>query len=187
VDVVLVGFIAGLTFGGWRTGFVHRVAGLAFAVFSFVAAAYVRVPLGDLVRIVFPNVPPDYATLVGYAFGFPIILIILHVLAYPFLRDHHMPRLGVDLDRALGAVFGFLEGILILSALVVIVDVYYGSGASSAHGVLDGIISSFNSSYTVQLLRQTTVPMVLAVLGPLLPRDIRNFLPTGLPGFPRLP
>ena len=28
MDVVLVGFIAGLTFGGWRTGFLHRLAGL---------------------------------------------------------------------------------------------------------------------------------------------------------------
>jgi hypothetical protein len=37
MDIILVGFIAGLTFGGWRTGLIHRLAGLAFMAISTLA------------------------------------------------------------------------------------------------------------------------------------------------------
>ena len=48
-------------------------------------------------------------------------------------------------------------------------------------------MASFNESYTVHLLRATTVPLVLTVLGPLLPKDITSLVPGGLPGMPGIP
>jgi uncharacterized membrane protein required for colicin V production len=131
MDLILVGFVAGLTFGGWRTGFLHRLAGLAFAAIAFVAGAYLRGPFGTLIHGIFPNVPADYAELLGYAFAFPIILAVIHVVAYPFLKDKHMSGMTRELDKALGAIFGFIEGVLILSILVVIFDTYFGTAWAS--------------------------------------------------------
>ena len=191
MDVVLVGFVAGLTFGGWRTGFVHRLAGLLFMAISFVLAAYLRGPFGELVHNFFPSMPTDYAGLLGYAFGFPIILAVLHVATYPLLKGRHINGVTKELDRALGAVFGFIEGVLILSALVVIFDTYFGTGQSAGQtpglNYLQSLVSGFNSSYTVQLLRSTTVPLVLAILGPLLPKDVSSVIPGGVPGLPGIP
>ncbi|HEY7025611.1 MAG TPA: CvpA family protein [Candidatus Limnocylindrales bacterium] len=188
MDLILVGFVAGLTFGGWRTGFLHRLAGLAFAAISFVAGAYLRVPLGDLINGLFPSMPADYAELLGYAFAFPIILGVIHVVAYPFLKDRHMTGITREFDKALGAIFGFIEGVLILSILVVIFDTYFANGQVPGEtpglGILSSLVGSFNESYTVQLLRQTTVPIVLAILGPLLPKDISGLIPGGVPGLP---
>jgi uncharacterized membrane protein required for colicin V production len=191
MDLILVGFVAGLTFGGWRTGFLHRLAGLAFAAIAFVAGAYLRGPFGTLIHGIFPNVPADYAELLGYAFAFPIILAVIHVVAYPFLKDKHMSGMTRELDKALGAIFGFIEGVLILSILVVIFDTYFGTpesiGQTPGLGILSGVVASFNESYTVHLLRDTTVPIVLAVLGPLLPKDISSVIPGGVPGMPGIP
>ena len=39
---------------------------------------------------------------------------------------------------------------------------------------MTSIATALNRSYTVHLLRQTTVPIVLTLLGPLLPKDISN-------------
>ena len=61
---------------------MHRLAGLAFIAISFVAGAYLRGPFGDLVHGIFPDMPADYAELLGYAFAFPIILAVIHVVAY---------------------------------------------------------------------------------------------------------
>jgi hypothetical protein len=36
----------------------------------------------------------------------------------------------------------------------------------------------------VKILRDTTVPIVLAILGPFLPKDLRSMAPSGLPGLP---
>lgn len=191
MDVILVGFVAGLTFGGWRTGFLHRVAGLAFIAIAFVAGAYLRGPLGGLVHGFFPDIPADYGELLSYAFAFPVILGIIHIAAYPFLKGRHMGGMTRELDKALGAVFGFIEAVLILSVIVVIFDTYFGTGQQAGHtpglGTITSLVAAFNESYTVHLLRATTVPLVLTLLGPLLPKDISSLVPGGIPGIPGAP
>ena len=49
MDILLVGFIAGFTFGGWRSGLILRLFGLLFMAISFVLGAYLRVPFGAIV------------------------------------------------------------------------------------------------------------------------------------------
>ncbi len=191
MDVVLVGFIAGLTFGGWRTGFLHRLAGLGFMAIAFVLGAYLRGPFGDLITTAFPNIPSDYGSLLGYVFVFPVALGVLHLIAYPFLRGRRMSGMTKEVDRALGALLGFAEAVLILSAAVVILDTYFAGGQTAGHrpglDYIESLTGSFNSSVTVGLLRDTTVPLVLTVLGPLLPSDISTLVPGGIPGLPGMP
>jgi uncharacterized membrane protein required for colicin V production len=191
MDILLVGFIAGFTFGGWRSGFILRLFGLLFMAISLVLGAYLRVPFGAIATAFFPNIPEDYATLVGYAIAFPVILTVLHVATYPFIKRFHPRGMTEQVDRGLGALFGFIEAVLILSAVVVIFDAYFGTGPTAGNRpffeAFQGLAANFNASETVQLLRQTTVPLVLAVLGPLLPKDISSLIPGGVPGLPGLP
>ena len=55
-------------------------------------------------------------------------------------------------------------------------------------GFLHDIRTAVDDSTIGKLLEDTTVPVVLLVLGPLLPTDIKSIVPTtipgGLPGFP---
>jgi uncharacterized membrane protein required for colicin V production len=191
MDIVLVGFMAGLTFGGWRTGFIHRLFGLIFLAVAFVVGAYIRAPFGALVSTFFKDIPPDYASLVGYAFAFPAILAVLHIAAYPFLKRIQLRGLTKELDKALGALFGFIEAVLILSVVVVILDAYFATGPDAGNrpgfDQISSLTASFNATQTVHLLRSTTVPVVLAILGPLLPRDISTLIPGGEPGLPGVP
>jgi uncharacterized membrane protein required for colicin V production len=191
MDLILVGLMAGLTFGGWRTGFIHRLFGLLFMAVAFVLGAYLRGPFGALAAGFFKDIPPDYASLVGYTFAFPVVLAVLHIATYPIVKRIHPSGLTLELDRALGALFGFVEGALILSAVVVILDAYFvgGEAAGNRPGLdyFTSLTASFNASVTVHILRETTVPVVLAILGPLLPKDISSLIPTGVPGLPGLP
>jgi membrane protein required for colicin V production len=191
MDLILVAFIAGLTFGGWRSGFIHRLFGLLFMAVAFVVGAYLRGPFGDLANSVFKDIPPDYASLVGYTFAFPVILAVLHIATYPIVHRIQPQGLTKELDRALGALFGFIEATLILSAVVVILDTYFvgGEAAGNRPGInyITDLAASFNASVTVHLLRETTVPLVLALLGPLLPKDISTLVPGGVPGLPGIP
>jgi len=193
MDVVLVGFIAGFIFAGWRTGFLRRVLGLAFMVAAFLAGAYFRVPVGAAAAAFFPKIPTDYANLVGYAIVFPVVLAALHIVSARLIGDVRLHGISKELDQALGAVVGGVEAVLILSAVVVILDTYFGTSShlaqSGDYAYLKSLTQAFNASTTVGLLRGSTVPLVLAVLGPLLPTDLRSILPAGLPsglpsGFP---
>lgn len=186
MDIALVGLIAGLVFAGFRTGFLWRLLGIVFIVIAAVAGAYLRYPVGALAKQAFPDIPADYANLVGYAIAFPAILVGLHIVEVAFLRKV-VPQHGLsrELDQALGAVFGGIEAVLIISVLVVVVDTYFGTNSKLAADIPGGFLKSFteafNGSETVRLLRGTTVPVTLAVLTPVLPSDLTKLLPNGLP------
>jgi hypothetical protein len=135
-------------------------------------------------------VPADYANLVGYAIAFPAILALLHLASHAFLGKVQMSGITKEMDAALGAVFGGIEAVLILSAAIVILDTYFGTGSTLGAGLhlpggLKDLTQAVNASTTAQILRSTTVPVVLAILGPFLPKDVSTIVPTGLPG--RLP
>jgi uncharacterized membrane protein required for colicin V production len=185
VDVVLVGFIAGFVFGGWRTGFLRRLIGIGFMAVSFVVSAWFRYPVGAIASALFPSIPADYANLVGYTIAFPVILVGLHLANRFLLGRVSMGGITREADQALGALVGGVEAILILSAGIVILDTYFGTSSSIGRevglGALKSLTEAVNGSTTVHILRDTTVPFVLTVLGPLLPKDIRTILPGGLP------
>ena len=193
MDVVLVGFIGGYIYAGFRTGFLKRLLGIIFMVVSFVVSAYFRVPVGAIASTFFKDIPSDYANLVGYAIAFPAILAALHIASRLILGKTNVHGMVAEsTDKILGAILGGVEAVLIVSAGIVILDTYFGTGATlgaTFHaGFLKDLTQAANASETVKLLRGTTVPIVLAILGPVLPKDVSTLvpLPTNLP-FPTTP
>jgi uncharacterized membrane protein required for colicin V production len=202
VDVILLGFIAGFTFGGYRTGFVRRAAGLVFLALSFVLGAYLRAPIGGFIAGLNSDIPEAYGEMIAYVFVFPVLIAGLHIVTGPVLARVAVNGLTHELDQLLGAVFGFVEAVLILSALIVILDTYLGTQSTLPAGsglqAILGWRDAIDASTTAHLLRSTTVPLVLALLGPLLPSDVRSIvpvpgpgsipgLPSGIPGLPGIP
>jgi uncharacterized membrane protein required for colicin V production len=185
MDVILVGFIGGFIFGGWQSGFLRRLIGIGFMALSFVVSAWFRYPVGAIASAFFKDIPSDYANLVGYTIAFPVVLAGLHLASRAILGRVRFQGLTKEADQALGALFGGIEAILILSAVVVILDTYFGTSSTLTQtaglGVLKGFTEPFNGSTTVHILRDTSVPFVLTLLGPLLPADIKVILPAGLP------
>ena len=186
-DVVLLLFIGGYVKGGWSTGFVRRLAGLGFMVLAFVLGAYLRQPVGNLIAGLIPQMPPEYAEMVGYSIAFTVILVGGNIATGPVLSRVAVNGVSRKLDQSLGAVFGGIEAVLIISAVIVILDTYFGTagalGQQAGLDFLKDISQALDSSTIGQFLIHTTVPFVLAVLGPLLPKDISTLVPTtGLPG-----
>jgi uncharacterized membrane protein required for colicin V production len=191
-DVLLLGFIAGLAVAGWRSGFLRRLIGLAFMVVSFVAGAYLRAPAGALVHTFLPKVPPTYAEMVGYSIAFGALVVVLNLFSKPILA--RIPNRGVSrvTDQGLGAGLGFAEAVLIASAAIVILHTYsdVGSGLPGFKetGLIHDLRLAIDDSTIGGILEKTTVPIVLAVLGPILPKDlgsiVQSTIPGGVPGIP---
>jgi uncharacterized membrane protein required for colicin V production len=183
MDVVLVGFIGAYTVAGLRTGFVKRVIGLLFVAIAFLSSVYLRYPIAWVATKVAPDIPPDYANLVGSTIAFPLVLGGLHLASGTVLNRLRIEGLSKGIDGALGAALGLLEAVLIVSAVVVVFDAYYQPDtlaiAGTQAGTLKDVAKAFNASETVHLLRGTTVPLVVTILGPLLPKDIHGVLPSG--------
>jgi uncharacterized membrane protein required for colicin V production len=192
-DLLLLGFIGGLVFGGFRSGFVRRLIGLAFMVVSFVASSYLRTPAGAIVHGVLPKIPQPYAEMVGYSVAFGALIVVLNLFAKPILARAPQHGLSHVTDQALGAVLGGVEAVLIASAGIVILHTFSSIGSGlpgfTETGLLKDVRTAVDDSTIGGLLEQTVVPLVLVVLGPLLPKDITSIVPTtipgGLPFFPR--
>jgi uncharacterized membrane protein required for colicin V production len=191
-DLVLLLFIAGFVRGGWSSGFIRRLAGLAFLGVSFVAGAYLRAPAGALVHTFLPKIPEQYADMVGYAVAFSALLVVLNIMSGVILSRVAKTGMAHRTDQLLGVFLGGLEAILIVSAAIVILHTYTdpsaGLPAIKELGMLRDVRVAVDDSTIGKFLEDTTVPLVLLVLGPLLPKDISSIVPTtipgGLPGFP---
>jgi hypothetical protein len=131
------------------------------------------------------DVPAAYSDVLGYGIVFVAVLVAAQLLTRLLLGRVAIGGLSRAADQVLGATFGALEAILLISAVIVILDTYFGTksslGSTVGLGFLQQLSTSVNASTTGRVLRSTSVPFVLGVLGPLLPRDIAPLLPTGLP------
>jgi uncharacterized membrane protein required for colicin V production len=198
VDLLLLGVFAGFARAGWSSGFVRRLFGLVVIVASFVLAAYLRPVAGGLIEGFFPKVPEQYAEMVGYSITFSALLVGLNLLSRVILSRVAVQGIARRTDQVLGVVLGIAEGVLLLSVGIVILHTYADANELQAFaglGVLDTLREAIETSTIGRLLEDTTVPILLLLLGPFLPTDIRSIVPTQIPGglpffpigFPALP
>jgi len=187
-DLVMLVFIAGLVTAGWRSGFIRRLVGLAFIGVSFLGGAYLREPAGAIVNAFLPKIPTDYAEMVGYSAAFTVLMLGLNVVAHPIVSRIPQHGLSEATDKALGAVLGLVEGVLIVSAAIIVLHTYSDAfndvPGFKESGFLTDIKSQVDGSTIGSALDHTTVPVVLTILGPLLPTDIKSVLPQSIPGLP---
>jgi len=188
-DLVMLVFIAGLVAAGWRSGFIRRLFGLVFIAVSFLAGAYLREPAGAIVNAFLPKIPTDYAQMVGYAGAFAVLVVVLNLVAHPIVSRIPQHGLSKATDKALGAILGLVEGVLIVSAAIVVLhtysDAFNGVPGFKESGFLTDVKTQVDDSTIGSALEGTTVPVVLTILGPLLPTDIKSVLPETIPGLPK--
>jgi uncharacterized membrane protein required for colicin V production len=195
-DFVMLLFVLAFLRLGWSSGLVRRVVGLLFLAVSFVAGAYLRFPAGAFVRTFLPHVPTVYANMIGYTIASTAFLIVLNLVARPVMS--RLPKVGLArrTDQLLGLLFGGLEAVLILSVAILILHTYATTldelGSTFVEtGLLRDIRVAVDASTIGHLLEKTTVPFVLLVLGPLLPKDLTTIVPSNIPGgipfFPTVP
>ena len=187
MDLLLLVFIGGYVYGGFRTGFVHQLLSLGLLALAFVVGAYLRGPLNAIVAPLIKGIPASYGEMVAYTIAFTAIYAVANIIVLRIVK--HVPVRGVSaaMDRVLGAILGGVVAVLIVSAGIAILDTYYknpaylGQAASVGFGFLKSIHDSLEVSTIAGILRDTTVPVMLTILGPFIPKDVT------LPYFPVLP
>ena len=190
-DAVMLLLIFALTLGGWKHGFVRRLAGLGFFALSFVLGAWLQGPAGALVHVFLPKIPQPLANVVGYSIAFTLILVAFNAFSAGVLSKLAVQGWSKVTNKSLGAALGLLEAVLILSAVIVILHAYSAADLPAVGVDLDFIHDvrvAVDHSTIGKLLEGTTVPLVLLLLGPLLPHDLKSIvpseIPSGIPGFP---
>jgi uncharacterized membrane protein required for colicin V production len=188
----MLGAITGSLLTGFKSGLIRRLAGMVFLGVAFIVGAQLSGLVGGLIQGFFPQVPKSYVNSMGYSVAFTGLLIGLNLLSGPILSRVAIKGPSRFLDQVLGAVFGAGEVILVISAVIVIVHTYTDpSNSLSAFTnltVLSDIRKGIDGSTIGQALSKTTVPLLLTVMGPFLPTDIKQIIPIAFPGgLPSIP
>jgi len=185
-DVIMLGAITGSLLTGFRSGLIRRLAGMVFLGIAFVVGAQVSGLVGSVVQGFFPQVPKQYASSMGYSVAFTGLLIGLNLLSGPILSRVAIRGPSRVLDQFLGGAFGVAESVLVISAVIVIVHTYTDPSNSLSAltnlTVLNDIRKGIDGSAIGQALSTTTVPLLLTVMGPFLPTDIKSIVPIAIPG-----
>ena len=175
VDVLLLLLLAGGFVLGFFRGVMRQLLALGVWLAVFVAAAYLRLPLGDWLSRSSSQFSFDYALLLAFAFLFLVLLIGTLALTQFSGAGSALARYPL-LDDALGGICGLALAILVAASLLVILDSYFLVHPTPVAGEvawLRGLHESFSGSALAPPLRDWVIRPLGSLLGPLLPAEIR--------------
>ncbi len=182
-DVIAILFLMGMFVLGFFQGAIRRLLGLLCIVFSFLLAMQLRGPLGNYLGTNWTQFPPEYSDMLAFGFVFGFSAILFSIIIQSFYKHQELFKEARLADEILGGVLGVLEGAILIGILIIILDSFYRIPGIPTDpqeiGFIRAIFDFYNPSSTAGLFRETLIPPVLAILGPLVPDEIRAFFPTG--------
>ena len=120
VDILILVILGVFLLKGVLRGFLREVCSLLGLVLGVLLAFYLHVPLSQWMLDVF-GWPSQLCVILSFALIFLLTLLIFAVLGYVLNRFVKLVLLG-GVNRALGAVFGLMQGVVVLALILFALD-----------------------------------------------------------------
>jgi uncharacterized membrane protein required for colicin V production len=179
-DLVIFLALLAMFVVGYAQGVVRRLLGIAAIVFSLILGAQLRQPLGQYLANEWTSIDPTYSYMVAFGAIFVAAAVTLSLGIQITYRPAPLFQKYPVLDELLGGILGVIEGIIVVVAILLILDPYYtqpqvrettGRGEFTLLRTLHGFL---DPTLTAAILRDTVIPIVLALIGFLFPQDVRD-------------
>jgi membrane protein required for colicin V production len=176
VDIALVLLLAGGFLLGLFRGAVRQLIGVGAWLVTFIVAAYLHTAIGDWIAQQPNGYSRDYVDMLGFLAAFIVLFgVAMLIIEIGGSTIHLTSRIVVD--EILGGLLGLGLTILTLGSVIIILDTYYAANPPIGAAELDlvrGLHQGLERSAIAQALHDSLVPGLLALLGPLLPAEIRS-------------
>ena len=176
-DVAIVLFLVGCVMLGFFRGALRQVLALGAWLVAFVVAAQGRDFVADWLHGQEPDFSVEYAHMLGFLISF--LVILLAALAVIELSGRTMTlSIRPIVEDLLGGGLMLAVGVLALTGLLIALGTYYSLPNPAFTAEVDQLRqlnAALSDSTIVHVLRDTLVPWIQALLGPLLPPDVRHF------------
>ncbi len=165
---------------GYAQGVVRRLLGIAAIAFSLILGAQMRQPVGQYLANEWTGIAPQYSYMVGFGAVFVAAAVTLSLGIQLTYRPAPLFNRYPVLDEIVGGLLGLVEGFLILIAFLLITDPYFTNPSFSASagfgefGLLRTLHDFIDPTLTAEILRNSIIPGLLAVIGILIPQDVRD-------------
>ncbi|HET7026055.1 MAG TPA: CvpA family protein [Candidatus Limnocylindrales bacterium] len=178
-DLLAILFLFAMFVLGFIQGTIRRLLGLASIVFSFLLASQLREPVGNFLATNWTQLPRDYDRMFAYLVVFVAAAVAFSVVIQGFYRKQPLFDKYSFVDELIGGGLGILQGAVILGAVVIILDSFYRIPGIAPDpdelGVLRNFFTAYDQSHTAAAFRETFIPASFAIVGALIPPDVRSF------------
>ena len=139
LDIVIIVALIVPTFSGYLRGLIKSVLTLAGLIVGVVLAANFYEQLAGAMTFITDD---GIANIVGFIIILAVVLIIAHLLALLLKTTIRAISLGW-VDRAGGAVFGFLMGAVFMGALLATIVKFFGDSMVTESGIAAILLDKF--------------------------------------------
>jgi uncharacterized membrane protein required for colicin V production len=173
-DAVILFGVVLATWSGWRTGAARMIVSTLAAIAGIFLAAQGRAPLAEAISQLLPDADEVLMSLLILVAASWIFLGLLSWLIGNLLRGVlRTIRLGL-VDDVLGATLGLLQGLLIFSLLLFLLQALVG--VSGLPVSVKEVAQAAQGSQAAGLLRDTIYPLLWSLAGASLPSELQQIL-----------
>jgi uncharacterized membrane protein required for colicin V production len=165
---------------GYAQGAIRRLLGIASITFSFLLAAQLRDPFGSFLASSWTQWPREYDFMLGFGFLFVVASVAFAIVAQAFYKHAPISARYPLLDELVGGFLGIVEALLMIGVVIVILDSFFRTQVTIGDNqirFLKDLYGAVNASGTARFFREALIPVFVAIVGPLLPADIRALFP----------
>lgn len=169
VALLLLGFVM-----GFFRGAVRQLLSVGVWLVAFLVGAYGRGPLGEWLGPLWPQYPPFYVDMLAFGiiflFVFGVGLVLAQVVGARVTLTRH------DwVDDLVGGFLGAALALLAVASIIVILDSGYEAASRPGGDIpwLRDLYVAVTESTIATRLEQSLITGLGAVLGPIMPDDIR--------------
>lgn len=175
VDVVLLILLAAGFLLGVLRGAVRQLIVIGAWLVTFIVAAYLRPLVGDWIAANAAGYSREHVDMLAFLLSF-LVLFTLAVLVIEIGGTTIQLTQRVALDEILGGFLALGATILVVGSVAIILDTYFAANPSRATSELDiarQLNAAFDRSAIISAMHDSLIPGLMALLGPVLPADIR--------------
>ena len=176
-DVAIILFLVGCVLVGVFRGALRQLLAFGAWLIAFVVAAQGRGFLGDWLLAQEPDFSAQYANMLGFVIGFAVILVAALAIIELSGRTITLSSRPI-VEEILGGGALLFVGLLAVTGLLIALGTYYLSaprGITAEVDLVSQLFATLSDSTIARVLQDTLMPAIQALLGPLLPADVRSF------------
>jgi hypothetical protein len=160
---------------GVLRGSLRQLVALGGWLVTFIIAAYVRAPVADWVKGQFPSVTEEHAQMAAFVLAF-VVLFGIALIAIEGTGTRVQLTMRPYVDELVGGAVMLLVAVLAVASLILALDSYYAGAVPGEPqiGLANSLHDGLQVSGIARFLRESVNPILLGLLGPLLPADVRT-------------
>jgi uncharacterized membrane protein required for colicin V production len=180
MDIFLLIVIVSTLIVGFFWGAARSLMLLAAWLIAFLAGAYLKLEQGSYLASQWDNYVATINEMAAFGLIYQVVLVAAIVIIFVITRGNQRVTKYQVLDDVVGALFAVFVAVLSIGGIIIVLATFYGPDPGPVVDWSGGpewtasLYQSLLSSNIGGGINEHLVPLIGAVLGPILPPDVRE-------------